>query len=366
MSPDIVARILTVLWLAAALLAALEPPARAGSTDPVWKEIYPGVKSMRIVAEVEEGPVRFYAIAVDLEGAGAEVVVSPPKYIGSKPSSFARAVGAQLAINGGFWTLVTHKPLGLLVTAGRRWKESVDDKEHGFLAVGKDGSAWISPPEEVVKNPGKDIVMALSGTPMIVRDGKVGKTGGCGYVCMKHPRAAVGLDAAGTTLYLVATDGRQEDSVSIGLETLAELMIGIGVKDGLNLDGGGSATLYVEKQGGVINRPCDGRERGVLSSLAILLRPAVPIQAAAAAGPAAASAVFQPFLVPRTAVAFSDDDFEKAGTIEMPPRAVGLVKAGFAAAGVILLVVAAATIMAMRRRKKGRAGVGSGAFPVVR
>jgi len=353
------------LWLAAGLLAALEPPARAGSADPGWKEIYPGVKSMSIVTEVEEGPVRFYAIAVDLEGAGAEVVVSPPRYIGSKPSSFAKAVGAQLAINGGFWTLVTHKPLGLLVTAGRRWKESVDDQSHGFLAVGKDGSAWISPPEEVVKNPGKDIVMALSGTPMIVRDGKVGKTGGCGYVCMKHPRAAIGLDAAGTTLYLVATDGRQEDSVSIGLETLAKLMIGIGVKDGLNLDGGGSAALYVENQGGVINRPCDGRERGVLSSLAILLRPAVPTQAASAAGPAAASAVFQPVLAPRTAVAFSDDDFEKAGTIGLPPRAVGLVKAGFAA-GAILLVVAAASVVAIRRRKKGRAGVGSGAFPVVR
>ena len=356
-------RTILTFWLAAALLAALEPPARAGSADPEWKEIYPGVKSMRIVTEVEEGPVRFYAIAVDLKGAGAEVVVSPPKYIGSKPSSFAKAVGAQLAINGGFWTLVTHKPLGLLITAGRRWKESVDDKEHGFLAIGKDGSAWISPPEEVVKNPGNEIVMALSGTPMIVRDGQVGKTGGCGYVCMKHPRAAIGLDGAGTTLYLVATDGRQEDSVSIGLETLAGLMIGIGVKDGLNLDGGGSAALYVEKQGGVINRPCDGRERGVLSSLAILLRPApAPILAAAAAGPTAASAVFQPILVPRTAVAFSDDDFEKAGTIDMPPRAVGLVKAGFAAAGVILLIVAAAYVMAMRRRKKGRDGVGSGAW----
>jgi hypothetical protein len=364
MAGIVMPRTALTLWLAAALLAAHEPPARAGSVDPGWKEIYPGVKSMRLVTEVEEGPVRFYAIAVDLKGAGAEIVVSPPRYIGSKPSSFARAVGAQLAINGGFWTLVTHKPLGLLVTAGRQWKESMDDKEHGFLAVGKDGSAWISPPEEVVKSPGKDIVMALSGTPMIVRDGKVGKTGGCGYVCMDHPRAAIGLDAAGTTLYLVATDGRQEDSVSIGLKTLAELMIGIGVKDGLNLDGGGSAALYVENQGGVINRPCEGRERGVLSSLAILRRPALPMQAAAAAGPA--SAVFKPVPAPRTAVAFSDDDFEKAGTIGLPPRAVGLVKAGFAAAGMILLVVAAASVVAIRRRKKGRAGVGSGAFPAVR
>jgi hypothetical protein len=275
-------------------------------------------------------------------------------------------VGAQLAINGGFWTLVTHKPLGLLVTAGRRWKESADDKEHGFLAIGKDGSAWISPPEEVVKSPGKDIVMALSGTPMIVRDGNVGITGGCGYVCMRHPRAAIGLDAAGTTLFLVATDGRQEDSVSIGLKTLAELMIGIGVKDGLNLDGGGSATLYVENQGGVINRPCEGSERGVLSSLVILLRPAMPMQAASAAGPAAATAVFQPVLAPRAGVSFSNGDFENAGTIGMPPRAVALLRAGLAAAGVILLVVAAASVLAIRRRKKGRAGVGSGAFPAVR
>jgi hypothetical protein len=319
-----------------------------------WDTVYPGVSFMSRMETTEDGIVRFHAARIDLDASGAELIVSPPSYKGARTSTFARDMGAQVAINGGFWTLVTHKPLGLLVTAGRKWKDAADDEEYGFLGVDKDGKAWISPPEEVYKNPAKSLSLALSGTPMIVRQGRVAKVNGCGYVCMKHPRAAVGLDQAGKSLFLVVSDGRQEDSASISLKSLARFMLDIGVWDALNLDGGGSATLFIDKLGGIVNKPCEGRERSVLNSMAIVLPD--EDEAAGAAGmtsPGLAQAGLKKavFGGPAT-VMFSNEDFEREGSLEYPPRMVSLAKVAGLLSAVVFLALASSCLLLMRRRRR--------------
>lgn len=326
----------------------------APESAEAWKDTYPGVSFMSRVESTEDGQVRFYAARIDLKASGAELIVSPPKYKGAKTSTFARDMGAQIAINGGFWTLVTHKPLGLLVTAGRKWKDSSDDEEYGFLAVGKDGAAWISPPEEVYKKPAKSLSVALSGSPMIVRQGKVGKVTGCGYVCMKHPRAAVGLDQSRGTLFLVVSDGRQESSASISLKTLAEFMIGIGVWDALNLDGGGSATLYMDRLGGIVNKPCEGRERSVLNSMAVVLRDTEEMAAGVGVpSPGLARAdLKQAAYGGSTRTMFSNEDFDQEGSLGYPPRMVSLAKVAGLLSAVIFLALASSGLLLMRRRRR--------------
>lgn len=64
---------------------------------------------------------------------------------------------------------------------------------------------------------------------------------------------------------LVLVDGRQRRSVGMTLPELSGVFQRLGCTDAMNLDGGGSATLWYD--GKVRNRPCDGGEREIANSL---------------------------------------------------------------------------------------------------
>jgi hypothetical protein len=71
----------------------------------------------------------------------------------------------------------------------------------------------------------------------------------------RHPRTAIGVLADGRALLLVV-DGRQPTlSVGMTLDELAHLMLEFGVVDAINLDGGGSTTMVVERT--IVNKPSD-------------------------------------------------------------------------------------------------------------
>ena len=57
----------------------------------------------------------------------------------------------------------------------------------------------------------------------------------------RHPRAALGL--AGDRIFAVVCDGRSRRDAGLTLVELAQLMVALGCRDALNLDGGGSASL---------------------------------------------------------------------------------------------------------------------------
>jgi exopolysaccharide biosynthesis protein len=75
------------------------------------------------------------------------------------------------------------------------------------------------------------------------------------FIDMRHPRTMIGVDHRGQ-IWLVAVDGRQPDySIGMTLPDLVRLADRLGLRDALNLDGGGSTTMVVK--GKVVNRPSD-------------------------------------------------------------------------------------------------------------
>ena len=75
----------------------------------------------------------------------------------------------------------------------------------------------------------------------------------------RHPRTAIGTDRKGN-VYMVVIDGRfpgQADGATIW-ET-ARICELLGMNDAINLDGGGSTTIWSEETG-VINHPYDNRK----------------------------------------------------------------------------------------------------------
>ncbi|MFO1457791.1 MAG: phosphodiester glycosidase family protein [Verrucomicrobiota bacterium] len=115
---------------------------------------------------------------------------------------------------------------------------------------------------------------ALGGGPILVRDGqpqKIHPPSKDAYefssMVERHPRSALGWNSK--FVFLVEVDGRQPRlSVGMTLEELADYLAALGCTDALNLDGGGSATLWVA--GRIRNSPCDGQERPIANSLVVV------------------------------------------------------------------------------------------------
>ncbi|MYS70031.1 sporulation domain-containing protein, partial [Streptomyces sp. SID5926] len=102
---------------------------------------------------------------------------------------------------------------------------------------------------------GTDIVNA---GPELVRDGRVHITPATdgmvhpgdpswyyGWVHKRNPRTLAGVDAAGRTV-LVTADGRSTDSLGLSIGESAEVARSLGLRDAVNLDGGGSTTMVAE------------------------------------------------------------------------------------------------------------------------
>ena len=114
----------------------------------------------------------------------------------------------------------------------------------------------------------------LSGGPLLVSKGKPQKIRAAAddvyefsSMLERHPRSAIGWNQ--DAFFLVEVDGRQKDlSVGMTLEELADFLVNLGCREAMNLDGGGSSTLWYD--GEVRNNPCDGYERTIANSLVVV------------------------------------------------------------------------------------------------
>jgi len=123
--------------------------------------------------------------------------------------------------------------------------------------------------------PMNDAVSGIGGGPMLVRNHRavrieIPDDDAYQFKSMKerHPRSAVGWNRE--HYFLVTVDGRQKESVGMTLEELGKHLAAIGCSEAMNLDGGGSATLWAD--GRIRNHPSDGSERPIANAL-VVVRP---------------------------------------------------------------------------------------------
>ena len=92
--------------------------------------------------------------------------------------------------------------------------------------------------------------------PLLILDGVDQPQADVSHCTDTHPRTIVGVTEDGRVLFVVV-DGRFEGK-AVGMSTtmLQELMYLMGAKHALNLDGGGSSTMYI-KDKGVVNHVCN-------------------------------------------------------------------------------------------------------------
>jgi exopolysaccharide biosynthesis protein len=128
------------------------------------------------------------------------------------------------------------------------------------LVVSTEGHASIEDCADLSREVLANADDAMGSNERIVRDGENTATWR-----ELHPRTAIGV-TGDEELVLVVVDGRQR-GYSEGMTTpeVAEVMLDFGVVDAINLDGGGSTTLVINRgEPLVINRPVGRRRAGTL------------------------------------------------------------------------------------------------------
>lgn len=119
---------------------------------------------------------------------------------------------------------------------------------------------------------------AIAGGPVLVQDGKVqifnneewkfaGKA-----INDLHPRTAIGYTADGHLILMVVEGRRPGLAAGATLTQLAEMMVGLGCVEALNLDGGGSSCLLVNGKETIRPSDKEGNQRPVPGVLLILNR----------------------------------------------------------------------------------------------
>lgn len=161
-------------------------------------------------------------------------------------------------------------PAGLNILNG---EVICDGAQKAEFVVYRDGRAAILP--QVPKEDYAKITVAAGGFAILLKDGK--KIAGGDYEIQLHPRIAYGLSQDRKFLYILTVDGRQKDwSLGANGTELAEMLLAAGASDGINMDGGGSASLcyWDEKAGApvMVNRhSAKGYARPVGSNIGIVL-----------------------------------------------------------------------------------------------
>jgi exopolysaccharide biosynthesis protein len=103
---------------------------------------------------------------------------------------------------------------------------------------------------------GEDIM--LSG-PLLLFDSRTEPIDTTAFSKSRHPRTAVAITK--NRILLITVDGRDEHAAGMSLAELTKIMKWLGAIHGLNLDGGGSTTLWIRDQpeNGVVNYPSDNK-----------------------------------------------------------------------------------------------------------
>lgn len=207
-------------------------------------------------------------------------------------SKFAKDSNAVVAMNGSFYNM--KKPYNSVCYFKKHgveefvFNEKMAQRDNGAVAISAKGKLAVYAADPA--QPGNiapaqtwpaalDAVSVVSSGPVLLVDGKDARLDENSFNRNRHPRSAVGTK--GKKVYLVTVDGRNaENAQGVSLWEFTKIMRWIGAEDALNMDGGGSTTLYVEGENGngIVNHPSDNKkfdregERHVVNSLLFIAK----------------------------------------------------------------------------------------------
>lgn len=184
-----------------------------------------------------------------------------------RTSQQATEKGALAAINGTYYNMVTGNSVCfykindqvLDTTTNGEFKSRVN----GAIREVKGNIEIIDWNKEIEANYKKNKGTVLASGPIMVDNGRISDWSKCDkkFIKTRHPRSAIFTKKNGTIVFLTV-DGRSEgNAAGMSIPELAYLAKILGAEDAINLDGGGSTTLWLKgaPENGVLNYPSDNK-----------------------------------------------------------------------------------------------------------
>jgi len=295
---------------------------------PQWKEVSDyglaeGVKLYKTSAVIDGRSVNAWYAEADMSGGALELramKAASPMTPSSFLSSHLPSGGLQILVNGGYFG--GSQSYSYVLDRGGQMAENIKSLSRtktynvtrGAFGVDKgqspsvkwlygtasdaydlplpvmDGAPVLEPtPSYPSERKEWDVWSAIGGGPVLLKDGRMcfdyAKSADGHWITnhellqsdifgdgVRAPRTAVGHTADGRIIIMVCDGRGAGGSEGLTLDALARLMRGVGCTDALNLDGGGSSMMLVGGDGTLVNIPSDGRQRNVLSFVAIMAK----------------------------------------------------------------------------------------------
>lgn len=249
--------------------------------------IVPGAKGYFLQAELFGAPQTISVIKLSQKKFRPRLVQTDELATTSWLASSNRAI---CAINAGYWSRDT-TPATYLRIDGHDISTTARGLYHrvnGVVLLDGEFDVVSCMPDDYEKLAAKHNNLIAVGPVLIdegsrisyehVKNGHPDYTAGAvRFFHARHPRSVIGRNAKGE-VFLVVVDGRNsENAAGMSIYELGNLCVWLGLTDAINLDGGGSSTLWSSTDG-VINHPCDNRkfdhegERAVSSAILFLKR----------------------------------------------------------------------------------------------
>ena len=211
-----------------------------------------------------------------------EIVLYTPEFGGTTPRSATaiievvinanKRIASVAETNGG---TAIPKDGYVLAASGAKRAELSSTAVNGKEGIVILGSYIENPVTSNAKMAFTNVEDIVGGVPQLIKDGKIDITWQeekttKSFVETRHPRTAVAKLKDGKFL-MITVDGRSESSGGISLSDLAAYLLELGATDAMNLDGGGSTTMFLD--GKVVNHPSDKEgERKVSDAIIVTLR----------------------------------------------------------------------------------------------
>lgn len=255
-------KVLIALTMAIAFQASavVSPLNFATPASAETEELAPGVVFHQYTYDrLYSGPQYISLVAVDLNNPEIEIGIGVCRdKTRETVSSLSSRANALAGINFGYFNMSDPSaPAGAMKYDGV--VESTSD-----VGMGTGGLIAFNGNQVAFRKPGEldfsEYANARAGFPLLVYDGVIyDGIGNYDHVPGRHNRTAVGITPE-NILYMVVVDGRSaEHAVGMTCYELADFMQRLGCSYAMNMDGGGSTSMWTASRG-IVNHPSDNRK----------------------------------------------------------------------------------------------------------
>lgn len=195
-----------------------------------------------------------------------------------KTSWFGETENALASVNGSFFDVdsggsVTYVEINDSVISTTRFPElkwaKPDSLINGAVVETRDYKIIIQPvrSDSFYEDSKQEAAVMVAG-PLLLLGSKKIKLPQMEFATKRHPRTCLCTNK--DSVLFIVIDGRKKDADGMSLSEAQEYLQKIGCVDAINLDGGGSSTMWI-KDKGVVNFPSDSTgERPVSNALLIV------------------------------------------------------------------------------------------------